>query len=79
MAVASGLAALFGRGAGLCGSCASAREITSSRGSSFLLCQRSATDNRYTRYPRQPVLDCRGYEPDGGGEDGTIEGISRSR
>jgi len=72
MAVASGLAALFGRGAGLCGSCASAREIASSRGSSFLLCQRSATDDRYARYPRLPVLDCQGYEPGESGEDGRI-------
>jgi len=77
MAVASGLAALSSRGAGLCGSCANAKEITSSRGSSFLLCQRSAADDRYARYPRLPVLDCNGYEPGANGEDGMTGQVPR--
>jgi hypothetical protein len=48
---------------GLCGGCLHARTIESAKGSSFLLCQRSATDPTYPKYPRLPVLACPGYEP----------------
>lgn len=51
------------RNAGLCGSCAHAKVIVSSRGSEFYLCQRSATDPRYPKYPALPVRACGGYEP----------------
>ena len=47
--------------AGLCASCAYARRVESSRGSVFYLCERSAMDPRFTRYPRLPVLECSGY------------------
>jgi len=30
--------------------------------STFLMCERSLTDPSYPRYPRLPVLKCRGYE-----------------
>jgi hypothetical protein len=49
--------------AGLCGTCAYARAIVSSRGSRFVLCERSAVDPRFPRYPRLPVLECAGHEP----------------
>jgi len=49
--------------AGLCANCLHARTIESAKGSSFLLCQRSATDPSYPKYPRLPVLSCPGYEP----------------
>jgi len=49
--------------AGLCSSCLHARAIESAKGSSFLLCQRSATDPAYPKYPRLPVLSCPGHEP----------------
>jgi hypothetical protein len=49
-------------GAGLCASCRHARRIESRRGSTFLLCARAASDPRYARYPRLPVLDCPGHE-----------------
>jgi hypothetical protein len=49
-------------GAGLCGSCAQARRVESRRGSVFVLCARSATDPRYPKYPRLPVVRCAGYE-----------------
>jgi hypothetical protein len=26
------------------------------------MCERSKTDPRYPKYPRVPVLECRGYE-----------------
>jgi len=48
--------------AGLCGSCRHAREVLSVRGSRFVLCERSQTDPWYPRYPRLPVVECRGYE-----------------
>ena len=32
-------------------------------GSSFSMCDRSRTDDGYPRYPRLPVLECRGHEP----------------
>jgi hypothetical protein len=46
---------------GLCGDCAYARRIESDRGSLFLLCQRSLTDSGFAKYPRLPVLSCRGF------------------
>jgi hypothetical protein len=47
--------------AGLCASCACARRVESSRGSLFFLCERSATDPRFAKYPRLPVQACAGY------------------
>jgi hypothetical protein len=38
------------------------RQIKSDRGSSFYLCQLSATDARFAKYPRLPVLQCVGYQ-----------------
>jgi len=49
--------------AGLCAECAHARRIASARGSVFILCERSATDPRFPKYPRLPVVRCAGYEP----------------
>jgi hypothetical protein len=51
-----------GPGAGLCDSCRWMREVKSDRGSVFYLCGRSATDTNFPKYPRLPVLQCRGYE-----------------
>lgn len=48
--------------AGLCARCRWMRRITSDRGSVFYLCRRSATDPAFPKYPRLPVLHCRGYE-----------------
>jgi hypothetical protein len=47
---------------GLCGHCRLARRIESERGSTFVLCERALTDNRFRKYPRLPVLACPGYE-----------------
>ncbi|HET7494181.1 MAG TPA: hypothetical protein VFJ80_01950 [Candidatus Limnocylindrales bacterium] len=33
------------------------------RGSTYVLCERSATDPRYARYPNLPVVRCAGYDP----------------
>jgi hypothetical protein len=48
---------------GLCASCCFMRRIESDRGSTFYLCQRSATDASFPKYPRLPVLQCAGYDP----------------
>ncbi len=50
------------RDRGLCETCAYLRLIASSKGSAFVLCERSATDGRYRRYPSLPVLRCEGWQ-----------------
>jgi hypothetical protein len=47
---------------GLCASCRFMRQIESDRGSIFYLCERSAIDASFPKYPRLPVLRCAGYE-----------------
>jgi hypothetical protein len=54
--------------AGLCDSCRHQRVIRNTRGSSFSLCERSKTEPEYPRYPRLPVVECRGYEPRAGND-----------
>ncbi len=49
--------------AGLCADCRFKRLIESDRGSIFYLCERSTADASFPKYPRLPVLQCRGYEP----------------
>jgi len=49
--------------AGLCDSCEFQRTVRNTRGSTFSLCLRSRTDDRYPRYPRLPVLSCPGHRP----------------
>ncbi len=46
---------------GLCASCKHSRTISAKR-STFWMCERSRTDPSFPRYPRLPVLRCRGYE-----------------
>lgn len=48
--------------AGLCADCQHARRVESDRGSIFLSCERSRSDQRFAKYPRLPVLSCPGYE-----------------
>jgi hypothetical protein len=47
--------------AGLCADCVHARRVESTRGSVFFLCELSATDASFPKYPRLPVLSCSGY------------------
>lgn len=54
---------------GLCARCAHVRVVQSRRGSVFYLCLRSASDPSFPRYPRLPVLACRGYESNASGSD----------
>jgi len=46
----------------LCESCKHLREVISGKGSRFLLCLVSQVDQRFPKYPPQPVLRCGGYE-----------------
>ncbi len=48
--------------AGLCDSCRHQRLVRTGRGSEFSLCERSKTDPSFPKYPRVPVLECRGFE-----------------
>lgn len=48
---------------GLCGLCLHVRQVRSSHGSTFYLCRRSEADPRFARYPRLPVINCKGFEP----------------
>lgn len=48
---------------GLCAACRHQQLVRNTRGSTFSLCRRSKTDPSFPRYPRLPVLECRGYEP----------------
>ncbi|MBA2348805.1 MAG: hypothetical protein H0V81_10970 [Solirubrobacterales bacterium] len=50
---------------GLCSSCTHQRMIRSGRGSTFSMCERGLKDDAWPKYPRLPVLRCRGYEPAG--------------
>jgi len=48
---------------GLCANCEFMRRMESDRGSVFYLCNLSATDESFPKYPRLPVLRCAGYKP----------------
>lgn len=48
--------------AGLCADCLHARSVKSDRGSTFILCELSARDPKFPKYPRIPVLSCEGYK-----------------
>jgi hypothetical protein len=45
----------------LCAACAFARKIVFGKGSQFLLCEKSKSDGRFPKYPRQPVIHCQGF------------------
>jgi hypothetical protein len=49
--------------AGLCADCVNSKRIESSRGSRFYLCELSATDPAFPKYPPLPVLRCSGHTP----------------
>jgi hypothetical protein len=55
--------------AGLCDSCAHQQVVRTGRGSVFSLCRRAKTDRSFPKYPRLPVLACRGHEPRPGDQD----------
>lgn len=58
---------------GLCFTCRHSRRVATPR-STFWLCELAASDARFEKYPRLPVLECGGYEqrsdPSGETEEG---------
>jgi len=50
-------------GIGLCKTCGYCRVIKNDRGNPFYLCRLAASDPRFAKYPRLPVLRCDGYVP----------------
>ena len=48
------------REVGLCFTCRNARVVETPR-STFWLCTLSASDPRFAKYPRLPVIACEGY------------------
>ena len=46
---------------GLCAECVYGRRVESERGSVFILCERSASDAAFAKYPQLPVMRCAGY------------------
>jgi hypothetical protein len=48
---------------GLCERCTHVQVVESARGSRFYLCRLSFTDPEFPRYPRLPVIVCRGFAP----------------
>ena len=58
---------------GLCFTCRNARRVETPR-SRFWMCRLAATDSRFDKYPRLPVVACAGYqrmEPEGPPGDGS--------
>jgi len=51
---------------GLCASCQHMQMNKSDRGSVFYFCRLSASDARFPKYPRLPVVTCAGYEKEEG-------------
>lgn len=47
----------------LCQACQHLRVITSGKGSRFFLCEQSFVDQRFPKYPPQPVVRCTGFVP----------------
>jgi hypothetical protein len=47
---------------GLCSICRWARVQKNTRGSHFWRCERAETDPHFLRYPRLPVVKCKGHE-----------------
>ena len=58
----------------LCETCASMREVSTPRGSRFLLCRLSQTDPAFPKYPPQPVVRCDGYKPREASEEELTQG-----
>ncbi len=54
-----------GMKAGLCDTCRHQKLIHNTRGSTFSMCERAKTDERYPKYPRLPVERCPGWEKRG--------------
>ena len=63
-------------GFGLCETCTYQQIVRNTRGSVFSLCRRSRDDPEFPRYPRVPVLECRGHETRQNGDDPPEGGVA---
>jgi hypothetical protein len=62
-------------GFGLCDTCVHQQIVRNTRGSVFSLCRRSRDEPEFPRYPRVPVLACRGHELPAGADDSPGGGV----
>ena len=46
---------------GLCETCTFHSLVTNSHGGEFHLCEKHETDHTFPKYPRLPVMTCRGW------------------
>jgi hypothetical protein len=46
---------------GKCPSCLHVRILESDKGSRFFLCELAKVDERFSKYPPQPVIRCAGF------------------
>jgi len=60
---------------GLCDTCVHQQIVRNTRGSVFSLCRRSRDEPEFPRYPRVPVLECRGYESGTSADDRDESGV----
>lgn len=60
---------------GLCEHCRHVQIVQNARGSKFYLCRRANEDASFAKYPRLPVLTCRGYELPGAALAHETEGL----
>jgi hypothetical protein len=60
---------------GLCDTCVHQQIVRNTRGSVFSLCRRSRDEPEFPRYPRVPVLECRGHESHGSTDDEAPGGV----
>ena len=61
---------------GLCDTCVHQQIVKNTRGSVFSLCLRSRVDPEFPRYPRVPVLECRGHESHGPADERGAGGVA---
>lgn len=54
---------------GLCAACRHSKVVRNARGSVYHLCALSATDATFPKYPRLPVLSCKGYKANTAADD----------
>ena len=47
---------------GVCADCEHMRRVVSDRGSTFYLCAKVLNEPEFPKYPRLPVIQCRGYK-----------------
>ena len=52
---------MYQKNLGLCTYCDWSKQIKTAKKSSFIMCNLSKIDQRYTKYPQLPLLECEGF------------------